>query len=151
EAPNLLSITLAAVAGSFLGTVFIVPLRKQMIDLERLRFPTGYATATILKAAGGGRRALLLLVGSIAGFLLYFAIRAAIRGPGEPLPNEAEASYAGIFSFLGWRIPAYASPVIELSITSLGAGFIAGRHAIVVNFGGVLASWVVAPALVQFG
>src|SRR5262245_56678379 len=44
ETPNLLSISLAAVAGSFLGTVFIIPLRKQMIDLERLRFPTGFAT-----------------------------------------------------------------------------------------------------------
>ncbi|HET6204518.1 MAG TPA: OPT/YSL family transporter [Planctomycetota bacterium] len=151
ETPNLLSITLAAVAGSFLGTVFIVPLRKQMIDLERLRFPTGYATATILKAAGGGKRALLLLFGSIVGFSLYFAIRFAIRPEGEPLPNEAEASYAGIFSFLGFRIPAYTTPVIELSITGLAAGFIAGRFAIVVIFGGMLASWVVAPALVHFG
>ncbi len=153
DRPNLLSITLAAVAGSFLGTVFIVPLRKQMIDLERLRFPTGYATATVLKAAGGGRRALLLLYGTVAGFLLYFGIRYLlweIHG-GEELPQEAEANYSGIFSFLGFRIPSYTSPVIELSLTGLAAGFIAGRYAIVVIFGGMLASWVVAPALVSFG
>lgn len=153
ETPNLLSITLAAIAGSFLGTVFIIPLRKQMIDLERLRFPTGYATGMILKAAGGGRRALLLVYGTVLGFAAYWAIRFALgpEHPGGPLPQEAEVSYAGIFGFLGFQIPEYTTPVLELSITSLAAGFIAGHHALVVLFGGMLAYWVVAPALVGFG
>ena len=43
------------------------------------------------------------------------------------------------------------APVIELSLTSLAAGFIAGRHALVVLFGGMLAYWIVAPGVVNFG
>ena len=37
------------IAGAFLGIGFIIPLRKQMIDFERLPFPSGIAVATILK------------------------------------------------------------------------------------------------------
>src|SRR2546421_459900 len=32
------AVAIAGVVGSLVGTLFIVPLRKQMIDLERLRF-----------------------------------------------------------------------------------------------------------------
>ena len=45
----------ACIAGSFLGVAFIIPLRKQMIDFERLTFPGGVAVATVLKSPGGGR------------------------------------------------------------------------------------------------
>ena len=38
-------ITLAAVGGSILGAAFIIPLRKQMIEIDRLRFPTGTGVA----------------------------------------------------------------------------------------------------------
>ena len=50
------SVILAAVAGSFLGIVVIIPLRKQMIELERLRFPSGIAVAALLKSPGAGAR-----------------------------------------------------------------------------------------------
>ena len=38
-------LTLACVAGAVLGCAFIIPIRKQMIDIDRLRFPTGTAVA----------------------------------------------------------------------------------------------------------
>ena len=47
---DLKTVILAAVAGSFMGIVVIVPLRKQMLEIERLKFPSGIAVATILKS-----------------------------------------------------------------------------------------------------
>ena len=57
-------ITAACIAGGFLGTAFIIPLRKQMLDIERLRFPSATAVASILKSPGAGSaKALVLVVG----------------------------------------------------------------------------------------
>ncbi|HSW37907.1 MAG TPA: OPT/YSL family transporter, partial [Acidobacteriota bacterium] len=65
-------ITAACVAGALLGTVFIIPLRKQMLDIERLRFPSPTGVATILKSPGAGpAKALVLLGGCMIGALLY--------------------------------------------------------------------------------
>ena len=45
---------LGGVAGAVLGVVLIIPLRKQMIDLDRLRFPSGIAVATIIRSGSTG-------------------------------------------------------------------------------------------------
>ena len=45
---NPIMLTFGAIAGAFLGIGFIIPLRKQMIDYERLTYPGGVAVATIL-------------------------------------------------------------------------------------------------------
>jgi len=37
----------SCIAGGILGIAFIIPLRKQMIDYERLAYPGGVAVATI--------------------------------------------------------------------------------------------------------
>jgi hypothetical protein len=37
---NFWLLTLASIAGAIMGCVFIIPLRKQMIDIDRLRFPS---------------------------------------------------------------------------------------------------------------
>ena len=56
----------ASVAGSLLGVVMIIPLRKQIIEFERLRFPEGVAVATILKSPGAGVTKSMLLLAGIA-------------------------------------------------------------------------------------
>src|SRR5687767_862737 len=59
-------ITLAATVGAVLGSVYIVPLRKQMIDIDRLRFPSSVAVAAILRSpAAGSSKAVVLLVGAV--------------------------------------------------------------------------------------
>lgn len=66
------TITLACVAGAVLGTVFIIPLRKQMLDIERLRFPSPTGVATILKSPGAGAaKAVVLVVGCLVGAIIY--------------------------------------------------------------------------------
>ena len=46
---------IAGIGGAILGVVVIIPLRKQLIEIERLRFPTGVAVATII-SSGGDRK-----------------------------------------------------------------------------------------------
>lgn len=65
-------ITLACMAGAILGCVFIVPLRKQMLDIDRLRFPSATAVAAILKSPGAGpAKAVVLMVGIVVGAVVY--------------------------------------------------------------------------------
>lgn len=58
-------LTISAVAGAILGVAFIIPLRKQMIDIERLRFPSATAVGAILKSPGAGARKSIILIISI--------------------------------------------------------------------------------------
>ncbi|MGB5690468.1 MAG: OPT/YSL family transporter, partial [Woeseiaceae bacterium] len=55
-------LTFGCIAGAFLGIAFIIPLRKHMIDYERLTYPGGVAVATILKSPGAGVRKAVILV-----------------------------------------------------------------------------------------
>ncbi|MGP1345889.1 MAG: OPT/YSL family transporter [Phycisphaerales bacterium] len=71
DSANFWLITLACVAGAVLGGAFIVPLRKQMLDIERLRFPSATAVAAILKSPGAGaKKSIVLLVGIIVSALI---------------------------------------------------------------------------------
>ncbi len=129
----------ASVAGAFLGTLFIIPLRKQMIEFERLRFPSGIAVAEILRSPGAGAKKSVYLIGaSLLG--LAFGLVAAF----EIIPEKVDLGRA-----LG--MPAYIPNVWALSLLSLGAGYISGRPGLMVLAGGVLANWVVAPMVVQMG
>ena len=68
DGPDFWYITLACVGGAMLGTAFIVPLRKQMLDIERLRFPSPTGVAMILKSPGAGTaKAVVLVLGIILG------------------------------------------------------------------------------------
>jgi uncharacterized oligopeptide transporter (OPT) family protein len=70
--PSFWMIALACVAGAILGVAFIVPLRKQMLDIDRLRFPSPTAVAAILKSPGAGTaKSVVLAVGVLVGMLLY--------------------------------------------------------------------------------
>ena len=61
---NPVLLVLSCIAGGILGIAFIIPLRKQMIDYERLTYPGGVAVATILKSPGAGvQKAILLMCG----------------------------------------------------------------------------------------
>src|SRR5690606_39365637 len=65
-------ITLACIAGGMLGTAFIIPLRKQMIDIERLRFPSATGVAVILKSPGAGAaKSMVLMAGIVLGALIF--------------------------------------------------------------------------------
>ena len=136
---NVWSVIVAAVAGAFLGMVVIIPLRKQMIEFERLRFPSGIAVASLLRSPGAGARQAKLLVG---GFAISAAIHLATGM--QVIPDE--------LNFGAWfGLPAWVSLSIAISFASLGAGLLSGRGGLPFVFGGMLAWWLIAPVAVLAG
>ena len=136
---SLASALLSAIAGSFLGIVVIVPLRKQMIEFDRLRFPTGIAVASLLRSPGAGAsQARLLLAG--------FAVAALLHVPAYygTLPDELHVG-----DWLG--LPAWFPISIGISFASIGAGLLAGRGGLPFVFGGMLAWWAVSPLAINLG
>ncbi len=68
---NFWLLTIACVTGAILGGAFIIPLRKQMLDIERLRFPSATAVGAILKSPGAGaKKSIVLVVGILISALL---------------------------------------------------------------------------------
>ncbi len=138
---------LSTISGSFLGVLFIIPLRRQMIDLERLRFPTGVAVAQILRSPGAGiRKSVLLGIGVLVSGVLATLIGLPTVWPGCPVLIPETVNLG---NFL--HMPAYATNVWAVSALSIGAGFISGRAGLVVLSGGILANWILAPGLVALG
>jgi len=135
---NPVLLTFGAVAGAFLGIGFIIPLRKQMIDYERLTYPGGVAVATILKSPGAGiQKAMFLLVAAtVSGGLHYMS-------------QHTGFEYWDIGSLLGW--PEYMNGVWYLSMLSIGVGYIAGKGGVAFIIGGYVCYWLLSPLLSQFG
>jgi len=98
-------ITLACVAGAILGCAFIIPLRKQMIDIDRLRFPSPTGVAVILKSPGAGAaKSIVLVAGILLGALIYLPVGAPdLGGPG--------------YGSIGWTMPAEELPAETLAET----------------------------------
>ena len=135
---NPVLMTFGAIAGAFMGIGFIIPLRKQMIDYERLTYPGGVAVATILKSPGAGiQKALFLLVAATtSGFLHY-------------LSQSSGVEYWNLGGALHW--PEYMNGIWYLSLLSVGVGYIAGKGGVAFIIGGYVCYWVLAPLLSQFG
>ena len=107
-------LTLACVAGSILGCAFIIPIRKQMIDIDRLRFPTGTAVAAILKSPGAGvSKTVVLLVGVLLAMLVYLPVGMPEIKKG-PKPADGTKDTRESFSGYGdieWRVAAPVPPI----------------------------------------
>jgi uncharacterized oligopeptide transporter (OPT) family protein len=131
-------ITLAGVAGAILGCAFIVPLRKQMLDIERLRFPSATAVGAILKSPGAGaKKAIVLLIGVVLSALI--AIPAYIPQITRPasiesldsLVRQERISRADMLltrSIASW-IAAQEAPDAVVEQGRLAAELIAAREA----------------------
>ncbi len=103
-------ITLACVAGSMLGTAFIIPLRKQMIDIERLRFPSATGVATILKSPGAGlKKTVVLLLGILLGALIYLPAGLPAIQTAVPLDEITESNQRSLDELIA-RVDAEANP-----------------------------------------
>lgn len=134
---------IAGIAGSLLGVVIIIPLRKQMIDLDRLRFPSGVAVTTIIRSgsSGVGKAKLLGL-----GFIIAAVWKVAITYIHVPGIIEHEE-----FLFGFGVIPKYLQPALYLSLMNVAAGLLAGRGGLSFFAGGVLAWWIISPTSVAMG
>ncbi|MCS6900244.1 MAG: OPT/YSL family transporter [Myxococcales bacterium] len=150
----LAAIAAAAVAGSFLGVLFIIPSRKQMIEFERLTFPSGVATAQILKAVGAGPTRFRWLMTGIT-IAIVFALLTSLttlfpswKAPGWYQHHSEELNLGKILG-----LPASVAVVIAVAggLTSLGGGYITGRAGLVMMVGAAIGHWMVTPLVVAKG
>ncbi len=131
-------LTFGCIAGAFLGIAFIIPLRKHMIDYERLTYPGGVAVATILKSPGAGvRKAIVLLAAALVSAVVHFTT------------IETGVSNWNLGALIG--MPEYMNGIWYLSLMTIGVGFIAGRGGIAFIIGGFVAYWFLSPMLSALG
>lgn len=137
-----------ALSIAYLGVFFAVPLRRQMIEVDKLRFPTGTATAeTILAMFAKAQEAVdkaraLLWAGALAGaftLLTYFI-------PALEMPPVEMLGIGALTVGAAWGFRLYFGPML------FGAGILIGPRVgaslalgAVVSWG-VLGPWVQANA-----
>lgn len=127
-------LTFGCIAGAYLGIAFIIPLRKHMIDYERLTYPGGVAVATILKSPGAGvRKAIVLL------------IAAAVAAGTHVLTIKTGVDNWNVGAL--FNLPEYMNGIWYLSLMTIGVGFIAGRGGVAFIIGGFVAYWFISPML----
>jgi putative OPT family oligopeptide transporter len=138
--PSLLQMTLLALAGGVLGTLFMIPLRKFLIEKEHdtLPYPEGTACAHVLMATQAGGRSKGVFIGLIAG-----AVVKAIVGGFHLIQDEISV-----------RLPFLRKGELgtEVSAALFGVGYILGpRVGAVMVSGGLLSSLVIIPILATWG
>jgi OPT family oligopeptide transporter len=126
-----------AIAVAYFGVYFAVPMRKQMLVIEKLRFPSGTATAMTIKAmfARGSEtveKAKMLLywgVGTALWALLVFFIP-LLEEP--PMPNVLHQ----------WGFTIYLDPLL------MGGGMLSGPRATGSMLLGSIVGWgILGPAV----
>lgn len=139
-----------AISVSFLGVFFAVPLRRQFIEIDKLRYPTGTATAATILAmeseSGDAVAKARALVWSTIGagvFTLAWHFIPQLENP----PLEKLDTWLGI-GVLGtaaaWGFKLYTGPSL------FGAGFLMGPRVVLSLMFGALLSWGVIGPLVKY-
>ncbi|MHB0959191.1 MAG: OPT family oligopeptide transporter [Pirellulaceae bacterium] len=150
EAPHYAGLTdfskplmvLSCIAGAYLGLAFVIPLRRQMIDFDRLAYPGGIAVAAILKSPGAGiRKAGLLISAGLLAAAAHVPVLVHMELGGEPDWHLGQA--------LGW--PEFLNVSFYMSLMTVGVGFLSGRGGFWFGAGGFLCYWLLAPLLAATG
>ncbi|TWT76582.1 OPT oligopeptide transporter protein [Planctomycetes bacterium CA13] len=130
---------LACITGCVLGLAFVIPLRKQMIDFDRLAYPGGIAVATILKSPGAGvRKAVLLVGGALVSGISHLMVLHYFGEEG----NWNAGTQFGLSPML--NISFY------LSVMTIGVGFLSGKGGFWFGAGGFLCYFLLSPLLSTF-
>jgi uncharacterized oligopeptide transporter (OPT) family protein len=140
-------------AVSFLGVFFAVPLRRQFIEIDKLRFPTGTATAATILAmesesgdAVAKARALIetTLVAGLFTLGCFF-----VRPLENPPLGEWFEKYLGVGALAtaaAWGFKLYTGPSL------FGAGFLMGPRVVLsLLFGAILGWGVLGPLAKYYG
>ncbi|MGI9232157.1 MAG: OPT family oligopeptide transporter [Woeseiaceae bacterium] len=139
--PQLLQMTLLAMCGGLLGILFMIPLRRFLIEREhgKLPYPEGTACAEVLVANEiGGGRARFVFYGLAGGAFFKFLTSWLRVIPGEvhlkvPFLKKGEVG-------------------MDLSAALFGVGYILGPRIAAVMVGGGLLSWLlIIPGIAYWG
>ncbi len=140
-APSLTEMTFLALFGGLLGVLFMIPLRRFLIEREHgnLPYPEGTACAEVLVASEiGGARAKNVFIGLGVGALFKFLvswIRVVPRDFHFSVPFLKKSQLS-----------------VDLSAALFGVGYILGPRIATIMVGGSLLSWlVIIPILAVWG
>ncbi len=139
---NILPLLIAAICGAVLGVVFIIPLRKQLIEIDRLRFPTGTAVASVLRSGTAGSVQAKRLFWGLGIAMVWNII---LLCDFSTIPGLLEHQELNISFGL---LPDYMTPYLYLSLMNFGAGLLAGRAGLPFLVGGLIAWWFISPSMV---
>ncbi|MGA7829372.1 MAG: oligopeptide transporter, OPT family [Terracidiphilus sp.] len=139
-------IFMLALIGGWLGVLFMIPLRRQLIvqEHENLKYPEGTACADVLIAGErGGSFASRVFFGlGIGGVYTFFQNENLFKAwPGTP---EFQPDFGPQHVLKGSSIKAEATPEY------LGVGYIIGPRIAGVIFAGGVFSWLVLMPLIYF-
>ncbi len=139
--PELLQMTLLAMCGGLLGILFMIPLRRFLIEREhgKLPYPEGTACAEVLVAneIGGGKARFVFW--GLAGGALFKFLTSWIR----VIPGDIHVN-----------IPFLKKGQLgmDLSAALFGVGYILGPRIAAVMVGGGLLSWlIIIPSIAWWG
>ena len=136
---NVPMMILACITGCVLGLAFVIPLRKQMIDFDRLAYPGGIAVATILKSPGAGvRKAVLLLGGALTSSISTLLVMNYMGDHGDWHAGDQVG------------LPSMLNVVFYLSVMTIGVGFLSGKGGFWFGAGGFICYFVLSPLLSTF-
>lgn len=124
------------------GVVMAIPMKKQMINMEKLPFPSGTATAETLKSLYAGEES-KKQTRTLLGFALGGALLTVIRDFFEWIKYT--------YAVFGEKLAEYTVSM-ETSLIMVAAGGIMGwRTAWSILFGAILNYIVLAPYMVKIG
>lgn len=139
--PQLLQMTLLAMSGGLLGVLFMIPLRRFLIEREhgKLPYPEGTACAEVLIASEeGGGRAKNVFLGLLGGALFKLVVSWF-----QPFAAKIKFAVPGLLK---------AELGLKMSSALIGVGFILGpRIGGIMVGGGLLSSLVIIPFIAYWG
>ncbi|WP_444995567.1 OPT family oligopeptide transporter [Aliikangiella sp. IMCC44359] len=140
-APDLLQMTILAMCGGLLGILFMVPLRKFLIEKEhgKLPYPEGTACAEVLVAneVGGSKAKYIFFGMGVAA--LFKTLTSWLK----VIPDHATLKLPFIKK---------ATIGIDLSTALFGVGYILGpRIGAIMVGGGLLSALIIIPAIAYWG
>jgi putative OPT family oligopeptide transporter len=125
-------VTVIALFGGLLGTLFTIPIRRALIVEEKLKFPEGIATAEVLKSGERGGSDIKYIAGAAVAGGLFKLGAAGLRIWTETV--EVAKGVGGTIAYFGSNL----SPAL------LSVGYIVGLNIAVLIFLGGLLNWLIA-------
>ncbi|MDC3954469.1 OPT family oligopeptide transporter [Polyangium jinanense] len=135
---SILEIATWLVSAALLGVLFAIPLKRQMINRENLKFPSGIAAAQTTLALhgegeGGKQKAVALLAATAIGAALGLA-----RGGLGFVPDAVPFAFAS----LGGMGLARLTMGLDVSLMTLGSGALVGLRTTAWMAAGATLCWV---------
>jgi uncharacterized oligopeptide transporter (OPT) family protein len=140
---------------SALGVFFAIPMKRQMVNIEQLKFPTGTAAAVTLRTLyeggkAGAAKAWSLALGGIAGTLVAI-VRDGVGAVKSIARFALPASWEPHLAIKGLTFTQLTISW-ENSLILVGAGAITGmRVGVSMLIGGIICWGIIAPEMIVRG